>query len=93
MSEDEGLTLQSDDEVSVREAPRAWCILCDRTGVRMVDLASLAYRSARKFQIRLTTSDLQDKETLAALAAQTKLSTKEFIARFGYLVNMAPRPY
>ena len=31
-----------------------------RTGVRMVKLYSLAYQSARKFQIRLASADLQD---------------------------------
>ena len=64
-----------------------------RTGVRMVQLSSLAYQSARKFQIRLASADLQDKERLAALAAQTSLTPEQFVARFGYLVNMAPRPF
>jgi len=88
------ITLQND---MTRAVPIPYDDLMDaesgRTGVRMVDLASLAYRSARKFQIRLTTSDLQDGESLAALAAQTTLTPKQFVARFGYLVNMAPRPY
>jgi 6-phosphofructokinase 1 len=88
------ITLQND---MTRAVPIPYDDLMDaesgRTGVRMVDLSSLAYRSARKFQIRLTTSDLQDGDTLAALAAQTTLSPKQFVARFGYLVNMAPRPY
>jgi hypothetical protein len=64
-----------------------------RTGVRMVKLDSLAYRSALKFQIRLSRSDLQNAESLAALAAQTTLTPEQFLSRFGYLVNMAPRPY
>jgi 6-phosphofructokinase 1 len=88
------ITLQND---MTRAVPIPYDDLMDaesgRTGVRMVDLSSLAYRSARKFQIRLGTSDLQDKEILAALAAQTTLSPEQFVERFGYLVNMAPRPY
>jgi hypothetical protein len=59
----------------------------------MVDLNSLAYRSARKFQIRLASADLQESASLAALAAQTSLTPEQFVERFGYLVNMAPRPY
>jgi 6-phosphofructokinase 1 len=64
-----------------------------RAGVRQVKLTSLAYRSARKFQIRLTQADLLDSEALAALAAQTTLTPEQFVDRFGYLVDMAPRPY
>ena len=35
-----------------------------RAGVRMVDISSFAYRSARRFQIRLGQEDLQDKARL-----------------------------
>ena len=58
-----------------------------------MQLNSLAYQSARKFQIRLTRADLLNAETLAALAAQTTLTPEQFVEHFGYLVNMAPRPY
>jgi 6-phosphofructokinase 1 len=64
-----------------------------RAGTRVVRLNSLAYQSARKFQIRLTRDDLLDAERLAALAAQTTLTPDEFVAHFGYLVEIAPRPY
>jgi 6-phosphofructokinase 1 len=88
------ITLQND---MTRAVPVPYVDLMDaesgRTGVRMVQLSSLAYRSARKFQIRLASADLQDGDSLAALAAQTTLTPEQFIERFGYLVNMAPRPY
>jgi len=88
------ITLQDD---MTRAVPIPYDELMDaetgRTAVRMVQLNSLAYQSARKFQIRLTTTDLQDAESLAALAAQTTLTPEQFVARFGYLVNMAVRPY
>ena len=88
------ITLQENMTVAV---PVSYDSLMDaesgRTGVRMVKLSSLAYQSARKFQIRLASADLQDAETLADLAAQTTLTPEQFVARFGYLVHMAPRPY
>jgi 6-phosphofructokinase 1 len=64
-----------------------------RTGVRMVNVRSFTYQSARKFQIRLSQEDFQNNERLQALAAQTSLEPEAFAQRFGYLVGVAPRPY
>ncbi len=62
-----------------------------RTRVRMVNVDSFSYHSANKFMIRLKPEHAQDRMFLARLAAQTKLSPEEFIARFGYLTEMAPQ--
>jgi 6-phosphofructokinase 1 len=56
-----------------------------RAGVRMVNVAGIAYQSARKFQIRLEREDLEDAACLQALAAQTNKTPDQFRARFGYL--------
>jgi 6-phosphofructokinase 1 len=64
-----------------------------RTRVRMVNVDSSNYRSAHRFMIRLKPEHAQDPAFLARLAAQTKLSPEDFVARFGYLIGLAPRPY
>jgi len=64
-----------------------------RTGVRMVNIDSFTYRSARKFMIRLDAQDFQDDALLDAIAGQVNISAKEFIKRFGYLGGVAPRPF
>jgi 6-phosphofructokinase 1 len=64
-----------------------------RTGVRLVNVDSLAYRSARRFMVRLEKQDLEDPAMVAKLAACTNLSAEAFVARFGYLVGVAPRPF
>jgi 6-phosphofructokinase len=64
-----------------------------RTEVRMVDIESYTYRSALQFMVRLQEQDVQDREWVEKAASQTNLSPDEFIARFGYLVGAAPRPF
>ena len=58
-----------------------------RTGVRMVNIYSYTYQSARKFMVRLEEQDLKDPERLSGLAAQTNLDPQAFAQRFGYLVE------
>jgi 6-phosphofructokinase 1 len=64
-----------------------------RTMVRQVNIDSFTYRSARKFMIRLNPEDADDDMLWAQMAAQTDLSPEEFKQRFGYLADMAPRPF
>jgi 6-phosphofructokinase 1 len=64
-----------------------------RTGVRMVNIYSYTYQSARKFMVRLEEQDLKDPDCLAKMAGKSNLAPQEFVQRFGYLVGMAPRPY
>jgi len=64
-----------------------------RTRVRMVNVDSTIYHSAYRFMIRLKPEHARDEAFLERIAAQTKLSKSEFIARFGYLMGIAPRPY
>lgn len=64
-----------------------------RTEVRMVNIDSFTYRSARKFMIRLTEADFTDSERLAGIAGETKISPQEFVQHFGYLGGVAPRPF
>jgi 6-phosphofructokinase len=64
-----------------------------RTEVRMVDIESYTYRSALQFMVRLQEQDVQDREWVEKAASQTNLAPDEFVARFGYLVGAAPRPF
>lgn len=64
-----------------------------RTEVRKVNLGSFIYRSAYKLMIRLKQEDAQDEELLTQMARHTKLSVDEFETRFGYLLEMEPRPF
>jgi 6-phosphofructokinase len=64
-----------------------------RTDVRSVDISSYTYESARKFMIRLEREDFQDQALVERMASQTDLSPDDFVARFGYLADVAPRPY
>lgn len=64
-----------------------------RTEVRMVNIDSFTYRSAAKFMIRLTPTDAQDTELLSAMAALTNLSLEEFKQHYGYLMDIAERPF
>jgi len=64
-----------------------------RTGVRLVETDSLAYRSARRFMVRLEKQDLENPAAVARMAACTNLSAEAFVARFGYLGGLAPRPF
>lgn len=64
-----------------------------RTAVRTVNINSFTYRSAYKFMIRLKPEHAHDTALLARMAQQTNLTLEQFIARFGYLIGLAPRPF
>ncbi len=64
-----------------------------RTEVRTVNIDSFTYRSAYKFMIRLKPQDAEDDILLARMASFTNLTVEEFKKRFGYLVDIAPRPF
>jgi len=64
-----------------------------RTGVRMVNIDSFTYRSARKFMVRLEGRDFEDARYVARLASVTNLSPDAFVERFGYLAGVAERPF
>ena len=64
-----------------------------RTQVRVVNIDSFIYRSAYKFMIRLKRENFDDDMLIARMAAQTHLSAEEFVARYGYLMGSAPRPF
>ncbi len=67
--------------------------LTGRTTVRKVNINSFTYRSAYKFMIRLKPEHATDVNLWTRMAQQTNLSLEQFIARFGYLVDIAPRPF
>jgi 6-phosphofructokinase 1 len=64
-----------------------------RTGVRLVNIESLAYRSARNFMIRLDRRDLENEAGVERMADCTNLSSEAFLERFGYLAELGPRPF
>lgn len=64
-----------------------------RTAVRTVNIHSFTYRSAYKFMIRLKPEHAHDMALWTRMAQQTNLTLDQFIARFGYLVGIAPRPF
>jgi len=64
-----------------------------RTEVREVSLDSFIYRSAYKLMIRLKPESVENEKLLDQMAMQTNLSPDDFRARFGYLVDLAPRPF
>jgi 6-phosphofructokinase len=64
-----------------------------RTGVRLVNIESLAYRSARNFMIHLERRDLEDTALVKRMASCTDLSPDAFVKRFGYLGDLGPRPF
>lgn len=64
-----------------------------RTAVRTVNIHSFTYRSAYKFMIRLKPEHAHDTALWTRMAQQTNLTLEQFIARFGYLVGIAPRPF
>jgi ATP-dependent phosphofructokinase / diphosphate-dependent phosphofructokinase len=57
-----------------------------RTRVRLVDVRSEQYEIARRYMVRLRPEDLDDANSLGALAAVVHLSPDEFRRMFGYLV-------
>ncbi len=62
-----------------------------RTRVRLVDVQSEQYEIARRYMVRLRPEDLDDPNSLAALAAVVHLSPDEFRRMFGYLVANGAR--
>ena len=64
-----------------------------RTEIRLVKTDSFTYQSARRFMVRLDKQDLEDPAVVAKMAACTNLSAEAFVARFGYLGGVAPRPF
>jgi 6-phosphofructokinase 1 len=64
-----------------------------RTEVRKVNLGSFIYRSAYKLMIRLKPEDAGNEELLRQMAKHTKLTPSEFKTRFGYLLEVEPRPF
>ena len=59
----------------------------NRTSVRTVDIRSMSYYVARSYMIRLEQGDFDRKESLAALAAQAKMSSDEFAKRYKHVVE------
>jgi 6-phosphofructokinase 1 len=59
-----------------------------RIRVRMVDVTTESYEVARKYMIRLESTDLVEPR-LSRLAAQTSLTSEEFADRFARLVGAA----
>ena len=64
-----------------------------RTEVRVVNIDSFTYRSARRFMVRLEGGDFQDQQWVEKLASCTNLTPDQFVQRFGYLGDVAPRPF
>ena len=58
-----------------------------RIRVRYVDVASDTYRTLLAYMIRLTRKDIEEPESLRALARAGALSEAAFVERFGYLVG------
>ena len=57
-----------------------------RTRVRAVDVKSTRYAIARRYMIRLSKADFEDRDGLAKLAGIAKLNSDQFQQRFEYLV-------
>lgn len=58
-----------------------------KTKVRYVDINSLNYFIATEYMIRLVKEDFADKDKLAALAAEFKLTPERFKEKYEYLVR------
>jgi 6-phosphofructokinase 1 len=61
-----------------------------RVRLRYADVSSEAYRTLYAYMIRLKREDFERPEQVAALAAASGLNEKEFVARFGYLIDEEP---
>ncbi len=59
----------------------------NRTSVRHVDLLSTSYLVARSYMIRLERGDFAMPESLAAIAAQARMSPEEFAKRYRHVVE------
>jgi 6-phosphofructokinase 1 len=64
-----------------------------RTEVRLVDRSSYRYLSSYKTMARLKPEHARDMALFGRLAALTNLTCQEFVQRFGYLAEAAPRPF
>jgi 6-phosphofructokinase 1 len=64
-----------------------------RTEVRTVDVDSTQYQAAYKLMVRLKEENADDDLLISRMAAQTNLSPDELMARFGYLMDAAERPF
>jgi len=64
-----------------------------RTEVRIVDVDSSQYMSAYKLMVRLKDENADDDVLISKMAALTNLTPEELMARFGYLMHAAPRPF
>ena len=58
-----------------------------RTRVRLVDVASPYYATAREYMIRLERQDLEDAEMLGRLSAAAGMSDEEFLRAFTSVVG------
>jgi 6-phosphofructokinase 1 len=54
-----------------------------RVRIREVNVASHSYRVAREYMIRLEPGDLEDADSLAALASAAGMEPEAFRSRFG----------
>lgn len=59
----------------------------NRTRIRTVDLDSYSYSVARAYMIRLEKTDFESPDTLAALAAQAKMTPQQFRDRYEHVVS------
>ncbi len=58
-----------------------------KTSVRFVNTESEAYHIARRYMIRLEKRDIEEEYMLKRMSEKAKMSEKEFIKRFGYLIE------
>jgi 6-phosphofructokinase 1 len=59
----------------------------NRTRIRQVDMNSYSYSVARAYMIRVDKSDLETPVTLAALAAEARMTPNEFRARYAPIAS------
>jgi len=64
-----------------------------RTEVRIVDVDSSQYQSANKLMVRLNDENADDDLLISKMAAQTNLTPEQLMARYGYLMHAAERPF
>lgn len=58
-----------------------------KTEVRFVDTKSESYQVARSYMVRLEKRDLEDTALLQKMAEEARMSEKEFVDKYGYLVR------
>jgi 6-phosphofructokinase len=63
-----------------------------RTRVRAVDVKSTRYAIARRYMLRLSPQDFEDRQDVARLASIAHVSVEEFQRRFRYLVDGSAAP-